>query len=143
MNGGLGILRAVKQHLEGGHLARLPELVRADLFSDFLEMAEHLLSTGYKDPAAVLVGGILEEHVRLLCNKNGVSIVTGSKPKTADLMNAELVNAGAYDKNRQKIVTAWLGTRNSAAHGEFDKYTDGDVERLLAGVREFIAAYPA
>lgn len=142
-SGGLGILRAVKQDSEEGHLARLPELVRADVFSGFLEMAEHLLATGYKDPAAVLAGGVLEEHLRLLCKKNGVEIMVGPRPKTADAMNAELTKSGVYTVNRLKIITAWLGTRNSAAHGDFDKYTDGDVERLLAGVREFVDNYPA
>ena len=44
-NAGLGILRAVKQDLEGGHLARLPETVRAEVFSDFLEMAAEFSPT--------------------------------------------------------------------------------------------------
>ena len=141
--GGLGILRAVKQDLEGGHLARLPELVRGSVFSDFLEMAEHLLSTHYKDAAAVLGGGVLEEHLRLLSRKNGVGTMVGSRPKSADAMNAELAKAGVYTVNRQKIITGWLGTRNSAAHAEYDKYSEGDVEQLLAGLREFVDNYPA
>jgi hypothetical protein len=142
-NGGLGILRAVKQDLEGGHLARLPELVRGNVFSDFLEMAEHLLSTHYKDAAAVLGGGVLEEHLRLLCKKNGVETMFESKPKKADAMNAELAKAGVYTANRQKIITGWLGTRNSAAHAEYERYSEGDVEQLLAGLREFVDNYPA
>ena len=34
-----------------------------------LEMAEHLLAADYKDAAAVLGGGVLEEHLRQLCKK--------------------------------------------------------------------------
>jgi hypothetical protein len=31
----------------------LKGLITAEVFADFIEMAEHLLETGYKDPAAV------------------------------------------------------------------------------------------
>ena len=40
--------------------------MHAELFADFLEMADYLLSEGYKDPAAVLGGSMLEEHLRQL-----------------------------------------------------------------------------
>lgn len=141
--GGIGILRAVREDMANGNLARLPEIVRADVFSDFLEMAEHLLSAGYKDPAAVLTGGVLEEHLRLLCKKNGIAITSGAKPKKADTMNADLMNAGVYDANRLKIITAWLALRNSAAHADYGKYSGSDVERFAEGLREFIASHPA
>jgi hypothetical protein len=142
-NAGLGILRAVKQDLEGGHLARLPELVHADVFSDFIEMAEHLLATGYKDAAAVIGGSVLEEHLRLLCDKHGVTADAGARPKKADTMNADLVKAGVYDSNRQKIITAWQAIRNSAAHGKYDDYDRGDVQRFVGGLRDFIDRYSA
>ena len=122
---------------------RLQEIVHADVFSDFLSMAEYLLSTRYKDPAAVLGGGVLEEHLRLLCNKNRIPITVGTKSKKADAMNTELTKANVYDSNQQKIVIAWLGTRNSAAHGDYSKYTEAVVQQYLAGIREFIARYPA
>jgi hypothetical protein len=140
---GLGVLRAVREDLAEGNLARLPELIRAEVFSDFLEMAEHLLASGYKDPAAVLGGGVLEEHLRLLCNKHNIPTTVGVKPKKADTMNADLAKAGAYDTNQLKIITAWLGTSNSAAHGDYGKYTDAVVNHYLSGIREFIARFPA
>ncbi len=37
-------------------------------------MAEYLLKEGYKDPAAVITGSTLEEHLRKLCIKNGIDI---------------------------------------------------------------------
>ena len=47
----LGILRALRADYAAGYLATVEELIHADLFSDFLEMAEHLLNQGYKDPS--------------------------------------------------------------------------------------------
>jgi hypothetical protein len=51
-----GVLSALREAYESGYLATVGQLLRAEVFADFLEMAEHLLSEGYKDPAAVLIG---------------------------------------------------------------------------------------
>ena len=146
---GIEILNAIKDDIQGGHLVRLRELVHADVFSDFLEMAEYLMleDHGYKEPAAVLAGGVLEEHVRLLCTKHGIATErnspSGQQPKKADQLNNDLVAASVYDRNQQKIVTGWLGIRNSAAHGKHDEYTESQVEQLLVGLRDFISRFPA
>lgn len=145
---GLGILRAVHQDLAFGYLTTsLRELVHAELFVDFLEMAEHLLTQGYKDPAAVLVGGVLEERLRQLCRKNGIATDSltsdGTKPKKADAMNSDLTKAGVYDKLNQKNVTAWLDLRNKSAHGLYSEYDTAQVAQLLSGVRDFTARFPA
>ena len=114
----LGILRAMHADYAAGYLSSVAELIHADVFADFLEMADHLLSQGYKDPAAVVTGSVLEEHLRKLCDKSGVPTVVGANPKKADLLNAELVGAGVYSKLDQKSITAWLDLRNKAAHGK-------------------------
>lgn len=90
-------------------------------------MAEHLLSEQYKDPAAVMVGGVLEEHLRQLAAKAGVA-VTDMKdgkevPRKAESLNADLAKAGVYGKLDQKAVTGWLDLRNKAAHGKYSEYT--------------------
>jgi len=50
---GLGILRSVKAELVGGWLVSARGLISAEIFADFLEMAEYLLAERYKDAAAV------------------------------------------------------------------------------------------
>jgi hypothetical protein len=132
-----GALRALREDYAAGHLRRVEQLVQADLFADFLEMAEHVLGQGYKDPAAVLVGGVLEEQLRKLCILHGVSTTSGGRPKKADGMNADLAGAGVYNKLDQKSVTAWLDLRNKAAHGLFGEYTTDQVGVFLQGVRDF------
>jgi hypothetical protein len=37
-------------------------------------MAEHLLDQKYKDPATVVVGSVLEEHLRQLCTAAGLPV---------------------------------------------------------------------
>ena len=144
---GKGILRAVKEDIEGGYLHSIESLISADIFTDFLEMASYLLDEGYKDAAAVLIGSTLEGHLRKLCVKNGVDVElttpSGTRPKKADQMNADLAKEGAYSKLDQKNVTAWLDLRNKAAHGEYTQYAKEQVALLLSSVRDFITRLPA
>lgn len=140
---GRGILVSIKDEIEQGWLNSLRGLVSAEIFTDFIEMAEHLLSEDYKDASAVMIGSVLEEHLRQLCSKNGIDTSTiksgKSVPKKADLLNAELAKADVYNKLDQKNVTAWLDLRNKAAHGKYTEYTKEQVELMLQSVLDFMS----
>jgi hypothetical protein len=135
----VGSLRALRRDYDEGYLSTVQGLIRAELFADFLEMAGHLLEQGYKDPAAVLVGGVLEEHLRALCSARSIPVEVLGRPKKADTINSDLARAGVYNKLDQKNVTAWLDLRNKAAHGQYDEYTREQVGSMLSGVSEFTA----
>lgn len=143
----VGILQALKEDIEEGYLWNVNELIHADIFTDFIEMAKYLLETGYKDPAAVLVGGVLEEHLRKLCLKNGIKIEIQKGGRTefkqASLMNDELKGANVYANLEHKNVIAWLDLRNKAAHGKYLEYNNTQVENMLSGVRDFVTRFPA
>jgi hypothetical protein len=139
----IGSLKALRRDYDEGYLSTVQSLIRSDLFADFLEMADHLVEQGYKDPAAVLVGGVLEEHLRALCSARSIAASLSGRPKKADAMNAELAAAGAYNKLDQKSVTAWLDLRNKAAHAQYGEYTLEQVTTMLSGVREFAARIAA
>lgn len=99
-----GIIRQLKQDLDDGYLSTTRELLHAETFADFLEMAAHLLSEGYKDAAAVIAGSSLEVHLRNLAAKHSLSVELNGKPKKADLINTELASASAYSKLDQKTL---------------------------------------
>ncbi len=132
--------------MEDGWIFKVKDLVTAEIFNDFMEMAEYFLSEGYKDPAAVIIGGVLEEHLRQLCQKNSIPITNtkGGKavPVKANQLNQDLVKAGQYNKLEMKNVIAWLDLRNKAAHGEYDKYDESQVKGMLQGVMGFITRNP-
>lgn len=140
---GIAILQVIKSEIEGGWLFSLKGLVAAELFTDFIEMAEHLLDAGYKDPSAVIAGSVLEEHLRQLCQKAFIDIKWYKDgkpiPKTADRLNSDLAKANVYPMLDQKNVTAWLDIRNKAAHGKYAEYNEVQVQQLIRGVTEFIA----
>jgi hypothetical protein len=140
---GRGILTSIKTEIEQGWLNTIRGLVSAEIFTDFIEMAEHLLSENYKDASAVMTGSVLEEHLRQLCVKNGIDITSEKAdkqiPKKADLLNSELAKATTYNKLDQKNVTAWLDLRNKAAHGKYDEYTKEQVELMVQSVIDFMS----
>ena len=139
----VGILKALRADYAAGNLQAITELIHADIFSDFLEMAEYLLEQGYKDPSAVITGSVLEEHLRKLCIKNGIAIIQGNRPKKADTINAELAAVNVFSKLDQKNITAWLDLRNKAAHGKYDEYSKEQVALLIQSIRDFITRHPA
>jgi hypothetical protein len=139
----IGAVTALKSDLENDYLKSFSDIVQSEVFSDYLEMAEHLLNEGYKDPAAVLVGSTLEVHLRELCISNSIDIesknIKGNLvPKKADLINSDLAKAGVYSSAYQKQVIAWLGIRNSGAHGKYSDYKTEEVSLMLQGIRQFI-----
>jgi hypothetical protein len=106
-------------------------------------MATYLSASGYKDAAAVVAGSTLEAHLKQLCARHGISVDSGGKPKKADLLNSELVAGSAYSKLDQKNITAWLGLRNDAAHGNYSAYDKEQASLLIDSVRHFITKFPA
>jgi len=139
---GINILKSIKDEIENGWLISFKKLVSAEIFSDFFEMAKHLLDNGYKDAAAVMIGSLLEEHLRLLCKEHSIDIVIKKDgdcvPKKSNRINDELAKSGVYSALDQKSVSAWLAIRNKAAHGEYGEYTKEQVNLIHDGVLDFI-----
>lgn len=140
---GINILKSIRHEVDQDWLTTITQLISAEIFSDFLEMARHLLDLKYKDPSAVMIGSVLEEHLRLLCKNHNVDItfLRGADivPKKAEVINADLVKANVYNLMVQKNITAWLDLRNKAAHGKYGEYTIENVDLMYQGVVNFIA----
>ena len=142
---GLNILSSIKNEIENDWLISFKQMVSAEIFSDFFEMSKYLLDLKYKDPAAVMIGSVLEEHLRLLCRNNSVDITYlkngDTIPKKANTLNADLTKAGVYGVLEQKNISAWLDLRNRAAHGKYGEYNQEQVELMYQGVLNFITTF--
>ena len=130
-----GIFKAAKEDYEGGYTFKLRSLLAAEILDDVMEQASELLSSGYKDPACVLAGVALETALKDLCAREDI------EHAKLDAMNTQLCKAEVYNLGRQKQITAWAHHRNKAAHGDWDEYTDEDVQDMIKGVNRFIAEY--
>jgi hypothetical protein len=144
----MGVAKGLLDDLEAGYTKSLVEIVHGEVFADFLEMAQHLCESGYKDAAAVVAGSTLENHLRELCRKARIAVEVKKESgavvsKKAEAMNSDLVSSEVYTRLDQKNVTAWLGLRNKAAHGEYGKYSKEQVLLLISSVRDFVSRNPA
>ena len=144
LNGLTGILYGLKNDYQSDHLKTFHEMVHADIFSNFFDMADYFLEEGYKDAAAVIIGGVLEQHLRNLSSKNNMTMVDDkNRPLKASAMNDALAGKSVYSKTDQKNILAWLSIRNDAAHGNYGNYEKMQVSLMSQGVRDLISRNPA
>jgi hypothetical protein len=137
-----GIIAGVQRDVHSGLLRDIRRLLQAEVFADFLDMAEHLLGEGYKDAAAVLLGAVMEDSLRKLSDANNLPVTSQhGKPLTIDPLNVALTKTGVYGPLVQKQVTTWANLRNDAAHGHFEKYDSQQVRQMLLFVQKFCADY--
>ena len=146
------ILDALRRDYEKGQVKTFEHLVHASLFEDLLLQADALRAGGYLMAAAVVAGAGLEEHIRLMAAATGaIPIQTADRrgrmrPREASALRDELYSrAGVITAGERTELQAWTDIRNEAAHNlpAFQARTDGDIERMIEGVREFIIRHPA
>jgi ribosomal protein S17E len=143
-----GAVKSLRNAIAGGYLTSFQELVHANLFSDFVDMASHLVDNGYKDAAAGILGGVLEGHLRQLCKKHGIPTESQDskgdmRPKKLDRLNADLASQSVYDMLVHKQITAWAHLRNSAAHSKYEDYTEQQVRQMKDFVVSLLQSLPA
>jgi len=134
----MAVLRAANNDHSNGYLFQLNQLVRAEVFDDILEQGEYLHEQGYYQAAGVLADAVLEDSLRKLCERNGISL--DMTPKL-DSMNAELAKKGVYSVLIQKRITSLADIRNKAAHGKWNDFSSSDVKDMLKHVRDFVTDY--
>lgn len=129
------IFLAAKEDYEGGYLRTTRSLIQVEVFDSELEQAKELLQAGYKSPAAITAGVVLETSLRELCDQEGLP------HGKLDKMNSDLAKIGKYNKLQQKRITALADIRNSAAHGKPQEFTDQDVVEMIRDTERFVAEH--
>ncbi|MGD9735197.1 MAG: hypothetical protein AB7V58_06250 [Solirubrobacterales bacterium] len=140
----VAVVHALRDDYALGGLASVEELVQADLFDDFLDMADELLAKGFTGPAVVLAGTVLEQQLRNLAEKCGLAVTDEKeRPKSVETLGIELRKAELISEVQRKSVIAWYAQRREAAHGRTDGLSPDDIERTIDGIRGFITRHPA
>jgi hypothetical protein len=139
----LGVLRAAGDDIESGWVGRRDLLLTADAFESFLEQADYLLEQGFKNPAAMLGGAVLESTLRKMCEARGIPTDKRDKIGTLNNKLAKEHKPPAYSSAYHKQIIAWADLRNNADHGHFGEYEPEHVRAMITGVREFAARHLA
>lgn len=142
----VGIFDSGHGQLKAGRRGSFTSVVRSAAENDLLSVADELLDTKFPSAAAgVMAGGALEVHLRGLCDRHGVKWDGKAQIENykAALEREHKANPpNGITTTDGKLVTAWGGLRNDAAHkpDEFTKQrTPEDVRAMITGIRQFIA----
>ena len=135
----LGTLRSLHEAVQDDLLSPVEDLIAADAFGSLLEQADFLLKKTYLLASGVLCRAVLEEHLRLLCDRHGC-MPTG-RPTIGDL-NQALYKNGQVDKLAMQDVTTMATAGNHCAHNQQPPLSQADVEKLHRDVTGFLVRQP-
>lgn len=138
-----GLLKALREDYAGDFMKNINELLDADLFSDILDQAAHLLSQGYGRASAVVAGVALESHLKKMCEKNSIETIGEKGYVKAENLKNELSKKKIIDGTFNKSITGWLDIRNKAAHPDPEGINGGLIEPMIMGIRNLIEKHPA
>jgi len=149
LQAGVSFLRGVKDDFEKGFFDDLASAIEAEVASNYMGQAEHLLAEGQPGkfdhvPAAVLAGAVLEKALRTLSDQQEPPIplkTLNGQFKTLNPLVDDLKKAGVFNEAKAKQLRAWADVRNLAAHGEFNQFKRSDVEGMISGINTFLADY--
>lgn len=133
---GLEILGRLKSEIENGYLRKTANIISAEVFGDFLEMAQHLLDEGYKDPAASLTGAVLEDGLRRIARNNNITVTERDHLSS---LRDRCFSKKLFNNLVRDQITTWTTLRNFADHGKFTEYTAQQVGSMISDVGSFLA----
>jgi hypothetical protein len=142
VEGGLSVMRAVRNMMKSGRLRSLADGIRAETVSELLDQAEELNAVGHQLAATVIAGGALETHLRHLCDRAGcLPAGTGSISKYRGALDGERkARREVISATEAKLVEGWGGRRNDAAHDPSTfAATEPEVRIMVEGIRTLIA----
>jgi len=133
-----GILESAKREYESGLIQNIKFIISADTLSDMLEQSEYLLDNDFKDPACVIIGGVLEQALKTIV-ENKHPTLSANKYIGISKLNEDLYKALEYDKVTFKFIDSYSAIRNSAAHGKYDEYNLQQVKEFLDFTKRLIS----
>jgi hypothetical protein len=133
---GQAVLRAAREYIDFGPVARVEELAAAEVFNDLLAIAERHCAGGLLGAAAALAAAILEDV--LWRNARNRKLAIRERIDGPATLNQKLWQAGVYAAAMKEKVDAWMrlgeGATGAAASAS-------SITEMIAGVRNFVADY--
>ncbi|MCY3767557.1 MAG: DUF4145 domain-containing protein [Gemmatimonadetes bacterium] len=134
-----GVLISLRDAVDQGLLQSLESRLRANIHDDFLVQASELLDAGFHVAAIVLIGGVLEDHLRKMVQGQGLPL-----PKNGSISKYnDLLRKNTYYQSVWRRIQSIGDLRNDAAHGKASNITAEDVNDAHNFVQRFITDHPA
>lgn len=133
-----GILRGTVANLESGLISSIESRIAVEITGDFLDSARTLLNEGQKDPAAVLACIALEDTLKRLATRHGLSEL---RDKEMSVVAASLFAAKLLDKSALQSINSFKSLRNAALHAQWHEVSEASVAMLMAFLPPFVNRY--
>jgi len=133
---GIAVLRAAREYIDFGPVARVEELVAAEVFADLLGIASRQVREGHPGAAATIAAAVLEDVMRRSARHRRIAIRENVDDLTA--LNVKLAQAGVYPEAIGKKIEGWATLRASAEAGAIAAEAAREVEQMIRGVRDFV-----
>ncbi len=133
----LGLLQSAQQEWVKGLLRKIEYILAAETFDNFLDHAAVYHKGNKKIEAAVLASAVLEDTVKKIASKNGLS----TKGQSLEPLIEELSKNGVITPVKAKRIKAFSGVRNHALHAEWNDFDTKDVGEMIKGIKELIENY--
>ncbi len=141
--GGVIVLRRSPSADRCGHLRavdRLPTLETPA--ASPLEFASSLAPGEDSFKAALVLGGVLERHLRYMCEDRGLGTGQAGWAKGISDLSSALKKAGAYPSEQHKAILRLAALRKEAQH-EGKSVSPNAVMSAAAELHDFCARHPA
>jgi len=133
---GQAVLRAAREYIDFGPVARVEELVAAEIFTDMLGIAERLVREGRLAAGVSIACAVLEDVMRRSARRRQIPIRENVDDLSA--LNSKMASAGLYGSAVDKQIEQWAGMRKQAEAAQTTIALRPQAERLLEGIRDFV-----
>ena len=113
-------------------------MIAGEIFADFTRLASRALDEGHEDVVAGLASAALEDVMKKLATKNGITLSDDSD--LSQIIGA-LKSAGVIGGTQASMLKGMPRLRNAAMHADWQKITDPEVGALIAFVEGLIALH--
>ncbi len=140
VNAGLciGMLQSIKESLEQGFFEDLETQVQISTYANFLELADHYLSEGDKNFAAVAASVALEDGMRKIARKNGIDVKDST---TLGVLIGQFRDKKVLSPLDIPVLSNLKATRDAASHANFDEIDIAHVSTLIRDTTRLLSTY--
>jgi hypothetical protein len=135
---GQAVLRAAREYLSFGRIARVEELAAAEVLNDLIAIAERRLAAGGAGEALTIAVAVLEDALRRNARVRKIAF----RESLDDLgeLNRRLWQAGVYPVAIRRKIDAWRALEIAPLSAEARRAA---VAAMLRDVRNFVADHLA
>ena len=136
---GRAVLRAVREYVAFGRVARVEELVASDIFNDLIAIARRMAERGNLTAALVAAGAIIEDVLRRNARNRKISFREDLDDAAA--INQKLWQGGVYPTMVSKRIANWIELTRAAESSSNISIDRNEVLAMLKAVSGFVSDY--